>query len=120
LEEAEPAAAPRAASRDFLPHDNPLNLNARPSIPPFGSNIEGFTNALAGIVAQRGRKSGFQLVVISHDDEFIQVGDADIKLKGAVWPDLTVAGSLKVALGPATATGCVAGPGVREAATGDA
>lgn len=35
-------------------------------------NISGFTEALANIVAERGRRSGFQLIVISHDDDFIQ------------------------------------------------
>jgi DNA repair protein RAD50 len=36
------------------------------------SNISGFTEALAKIVEERGRRSGFQLIVISHDDDFIQ------------------------------------------------
>ena len=35
-------------------------------------NINGFTDALAKIVEERGRRSGFQLIIISHDDEFIQ------------------------------------------------
>ena len=36
------------------------------------SNIVGFTEALAKIVEERGRRSGFQLIIISHDDDFIQ------------------------------------------------
>lgn len=34
-------------------------------------NIDGFTDALANIVKERASK-GFQLLVISHDDDFIE------------------------------------------------